>query len=218
VVPEEVRELIRRMSRENPLWGAPRIHGELLKLGIEVGETSVGKVYGPPPEAALPDLRSYMYSWCWRMIAAGYFILASPLILRRSGQPSSCGKHFHRLRPKYLLRDRDRMFVAGFTKQVEDVGIQEMLSAPRSSWQRAYIERVIGSIRRECLDHMIVYNEASLYRLIKSFVAYYHETRTHLSLHKDAPMSRPVQPPGSGRVIALPQVGGLYHRYERRAA
>ena len=93
-----------------------------------------------------------------------------------------------------------------------------MLSAPRSPWQRAYIERVIGSIRRECLDHLIVYNEASLYRHVKSFVEYYHETRTHLSLQKDTPVSRPVQPPGSGRVIALPQVGGLHHRYERRAA
>jgi transposase InsO family protein len=93
-----------------------------------------------------------------------------------------------------------------------------MLSAPRSPWQRAYIERVIGSIRRECLDHLIVYDEASLYRHVKSFVEYYHETRTHLSLQKDPPVSRPVQPPGSGRVIALPQVGGLHHRYERRAA
>jgi putative transposase len=119
--------------------------------------------------------------------------------------------------PQYLLRDRDRIFGVEFTKQVEDLGIEEMLSAPRSPWQRAYIERVIGSIRRECLDHVIVYNEASLYRQMKSFVEYYHETRTHLSLQKDAPMSRPVQP-GSGRVIALPQVGGLHHRYERRAA
>ena len=114
--------------------------------------------------------------------------------------------------------DLTRIFGADFTKQVEDLGIKEMLSAPRSPWQRAYIERVIGSIRRECLDHLIVYNEASLYRHVKSFVEYYHETRTHLSLQKDAPMSRPVQPPGSGRVIALPQVGGLHHRYERRAA
>ena len=120
--------------------------------------------------------------------------------------------------PQYLLRDRDRVFGADFTKQVEDLGIQEMLSAPRSPWQRAYIERVIGSIRRECLDHVIVYNEASLYRHVKSFVEYYHETRTHLSLQKDTPATRSVQPPGSGHVIALPQVGGLHHRYERRAA
>jgi putative transposase len=120
--------------------------------------------------------------------------------------------------PQYLLRDQDRIFGAEFTKQVENLGIQEMLSAPRSPWQRAYIERVIGSIRREGLDHLIVYNEASLYRHVNSFVEYYHETRTHLSLQKDTPASRLVQQPGSGRVIALPQVGGLHHRYERRTA
>ena len=96
--------------------------------------------------------------------------------------------------------------------------IQEVLSAPRSPWQRAYIERVIGTIRRECLDHVIVFNEASLYRHVKSFVTYYHESRTHLSLGKDSPESRAVQPPQLGLIVALPQVGGLHHRYERRAA
>jgi len=120
--------------------------------------------------------------------------------------------------PRYLLRDRDGIFGAGFTKEVRDLGIEEVLSAPRSPWQRAYIERVIGSIRRECLDHVIVFNEAGLYRYLKSFVAYYHETRAHLSLDKDTPTSRSVQPPDLGQVVALPQVGGLHHRYERRAA
>jgi transposase InsO family protein len=120
--------------------------------------------------------------------------------------------------PKYLLRDRDGIFGADFSKQVEDLGIEEVLSTPRSPWQRAYIERVIGSIRRECLDHVIVFHEESLYRHVKSFVEYYHESRTHLSLEKDAPGRRSVQLPGPGRVIALPQVGGLHHRYERRVA
>ena len=120
--------------------------------------------------------------------------------------------------PRYLLRDRDGIFGADFTKEVRDLDIKEVLSPPRSPWQRAYIERVIGSIRRECLDHVIVLNEASLYRHLKSFMAYYHETRTHLSLEKDSPASRSVQPPSIGSVVALPQVGGLHHRYERRAA
>jgi putative transposase len=120
--------------------------------------------------------------------------------------------------PQYLLRDRDRIFGADFTKQVEELSIEEVLSTPRSPWQRAYIERVIGSIRRECLDHVIVFNERSLHRHVQSFVDYYHESRTHLSLEKDTPGSRPVQPPESGRVITLAQVGGLHHRYERRAA
>ena len=120
--------------------------------------------------------------------------------------------------PRYLLRDRDRIFGDDFTRQVQDMGIQEVLSAPRSPWQRAYVERVIGTIRRECLDHVIVFNEASLYRNVRSFVAYYHEFRTHLSLGKDSPEPRAVQPPELGRIVAIPQVGGLHHRYERRAA
>ena len=98
------------------------------------------------------------------------------------------------------------------------MGIQEVLSAPRSRWQRAYVERVIGTIRRECLDHVIVFNQASLYQHVRSFVAYYHESRTHLSLGKDSPEPRAVQPPELGRIVAIPQVGGLHHRYERRAA
>ena len=98
------------------------------------------------------------------------------------------------------------------------MGIREVLSAPRSPWQRAYVERVIGTIRRECLDHVIVFNEASLHRHVRSFVAYYHESRTRLSLGKDSPEPRAVQPPERGRIVAIPQVGGLHHRYERRAA
>ncbi|MGA2594395.1 MAG: integrase core domain-containing protein, partial [Bryobacteraceae bacterium] len=97
-------------------------------------------------------------------------------------------------------------------------GIQQVLSAPRAPWQRAYVERVIGSIRRECLDHVIVFHEASLSRHLQRFIAYYHESRTHLSLAKDTPAGRPVQPLELGAVIAIPQVGGLHHRYERRAA
>ena len=119
---------------------------------------------------------------------------------------------------RFLLRDRDRIFGADFKKQVRDLGIQELLGARRAPRQRAYIERVIGTIRRECLDHVIVFNEASLYRHLKLFLEYYHEARTHLSLEKDAPVHRGVQEPGWGEVIAIPQVGGLHHRYERRAA
>jgi hypothetical protein len=117
-----------------------------------------------------------------------------------------------------MLRDRDGIFGRGFRKDVEAMGIKEALSAPRSPWQRAYVERVIGAIRRECLDHVIVFNEASLHRHVRSFMAYYHGSRTHLSLAKDAPQSRLVQGPEVGRAVAIPQVGGLHHRYERRAA
>jgi transposase InsO family protein len=101
---------------------------------------------------------------------------------------------------------------------VKELGIQEVLGAPRAPQQRAYIERVIGTIRRECLDHLIILNEAALHRHLKLFLEYYHQSRTHLSLEKDTPASRSVQPPEAGRVVAVPQVGGLHHRYERRAA
>jgi putative transposase len=98
------------------------------------------------------------------------------------------------------------------------MGILEVLTAPRSPWQNAYAERFIGSLRRECLDHIIILNESSLKRILKTYFQYYEHSRTHLSLEKDAPVSRSVQLPELGRVIELPQVGGLHHRYERRAA
>ena len=120
--------------------------------------------------------------------------------------------------PRYLLRDHDRILGKDFVDQVKAMGIKRVLSAPRSPWQRAYVERVIGTIRRECLDHMIVFGEGSLYRHLQNFINYYHRSRTHLALAKDSPEPRPVQPPGAGRIIAIPEVGGLHHRYERRAA
>jgi hypothetical protein len=120
--------------------------------------------------------------------------------------------------PRYLLRDRDRIFGGEFRKDVKAMGIKEVLSAPRSPWQPASIERVIGTVRRECLDHVIVFHEASLYRHVKSFVGYHHGSGTHLSLAKDAPEPRPVQAPRLGRIVAIPQVGGLHHRCERCAA
>jgi len=231
------------MSRDNPLWGAPRIHGELLKLGIDIGETSVGKYMvrrrNPPSQSWRTFLENHLKSTVsidfFTVPTLRFQVLYVFLVLahdRRQIVHFNVTAHptaewtAHQLReafpfeqvPKYLLRDRDRIFGTDFTKQVEDLGIEEVLSAPRSPWQRAYIERVIGSIRRECLDHVIVFNEGSLYRHVQSFVDYYHESRTHLSLEKDTPGRRPVQPPEAGRVIALPQVGGLHRRYERRAA
>jgi len=117
--------------------------------------------------------------------------------------------------PRYLLRDRDRIYGQEFRDQVAAMNINEVLSAPRSPWQRAYVERVIGSIRRECLDHVIVFNEESLRRTLRSYFSYYHRSRLHLSLDKDSPDSRSVQ--SVGRVISFPEVGGLHHRYERTA-
>jgi putative transposase len=116
--------------------------------------------------------------------------------------------------PRYLLRDRDASYGSEFYKRVDAMGITEVVTAPHSPWQNAYIERVIDSIRRECLDHIVIFNERHLSRVHSTYIDCYHQTRTHLSLDKDCPESRPVMPLGIGRVIAFPQVNGLHHRYE----
>jgi putative transposase len=119
---------------------------------------------------------------------------------------------------RYLLRDRDSVYGGAFTDQAEAMDIDEVVTAPRSPWQNPFVERWIGSARRECLNHVIILDERSLRRILKSYVRYYEHSRTHLALDKDAPYARPVQPPDTGPVIAKPEVGGLHHRYERRAA
>jgi putative transposase len=242
-VPKEVRQLIRTMSRENPLWGAPRIHGELLKLGIDIGETSVSKYMircrNPPSQT----WRTFLDNHVKTMVSVDFFtvptirfqVLYVFLVLaheRRRILHFGVTAHptaewtAQQLReafpwetaPRYLLRDHDRIFGADFVQQVKAMGIKQVLSAPRSPWQRAYVERVIGTIRRECLDHVIVFSEAGLSRHLRKFADYYHRSRTHLGLQKDTPESRPVQAPEAGRIVAIPEVGGLHHRYERRAA
>jgi transposase InsO family protein len=120
--------------------------------------------------------------------------------------------------PRYLLRDRDASYGSEFCNRVKAMGITQVVTSPRSPWQNPYVERVIGSIRREYLDHFVIFNERHLRRVLPSYVDYYHRTRTHLSLDKDCPDPRPIQPPRTGRVFAIPQVDGLHHRYERLAA
>jgi putative transposase len=119
--------------------------------------------------------------------------------------------------PRFLIRDHDGIYGQDFRERVKHMGIEEVIIAYRSPWQSPYVERLIGSIRRECLDHVIVFNEAHLIRILTSYLAYYHEARTHLSLDRNAPLPRKVEPPSHGRVIAVPHVGGLHHRYTRAA-
>ena len=120
--------------------------------------------------------------------------------------------------PRYLLRDRDSIFGTDFVRCIESRGIKEVVTAPGSPWQSPYCERLIGSIRRECLDHIIVLGQRHLLRVLRGYASYYHSSRTHQSLHDDCPDPRPVEPAETGDVIALPQVGGLHHRYTRRLA
>lgn len=242
-VLHEIRALIRRMSKDNPGWGAPRIHGELLKLGINIGETSVSKYLVRNRKPPSQTWRTFLDNHLSSLVSVDFFtvptirfqILYVFLVLaheRRRIVHFAVTAHptaewtAQQLReafpwenvPRYLLRDRDRIFGHEFVEQVKGMGIKQVLSTPRSPWERAYVERVIGTIRRECLDHVIVFNERSLHRHLQNFTTYYHRTRTHLALQKDTPDARPVQPPEAGRVISIPEVGGLHHRYERRAA
>ena len=120
--------------------------------------------------------------------------------------------------PRYLLRDRDTIYGSRFRSRVHGLGIEETLIAPRSPWQSPYVERLIGSIRRECVDHVIILNESHLKRVLANYFNYYHRWRVHRSLDMDTPDPRPVQPPELGEVVELPNVGGLHHHYERRAA
>jgi len=200
-IPKQVRQLIRTMSRENPLWGAPRIHGELLKLGIDIGETSVSKYLVRRRKPPSQTWRTFLDNHVSSMVSVDFFtvptirfqILYVFLVLahdrRRilhfavTAYPTAAWTA-HQLRetfpwdtaPRYLLRDRDRIFGQEFVERVKAMGIKPVLSAPRSPWQRAYIERVIGTIRRECLDHVIVFNQSSLSRHLQSFLDYYHHT------------------------------------------
>ncbi len=120
--------------------------------------------------------------------------------------------------PRYLLRDRDASYGPAFRDRVQAMGIKEVITAPRSPWQNPCVERIIGSIRRECLDHIIIFNERHLRSVLSRYFQYHHRTRTHLSLDKHCPRPRSIQPPSAGKIIAFPEVGGLHHRYERRAA
>lgn len=239
----EIRTLIRRMSRENPGWGAPRIHGELLKLGVDIGETSVSKYLVRRRKPPSQTWRTFLQNHLQSLVSVDFFtvptihfqVLYVFLVLaheRRRIVHFAVTAHptaewtAHQLReafpwetaPRYLLRDRDRIFGYEFVNQLKAMGIQQVLSAPRSPWQRAYIERLIGSIRRECLDHFIVFNERTLKLHLSAYTAYYHTTRTHLALQKDCPETRPVQPVERGPIVSIPEVGGLHHRYERRVA
>ena len=242
-VSREIRELIRRMSSANPLWGAPRIHGELLKLGIEISQATVAKYMLRPRKPPSQPWRTFLENHVKQLVATDFLVV--PTISFRVlyvfvvlGHDRRRAIHFNVTAhptaewtarqiaeafpwdsaPGYLLHDRDSIYGKRFQQRVGEMGIREVVTAPRSPWQNPYAERFIGSLRRECLDHIIVFNESSLRRILKAYFQYYEYSRTHLALAKDAPERRAIQLPDVGVVVELPQVGGLHHRYERRAA
>jgi transposase InsO family protein len=239
-VPKQIRDLIRTIGRENPIWGAPRIYSELMKLGIKVSEASVAKYMVRSPKPASQTWRTFLNNHVSQLASVDFFtvhtiwfeVLFVFVVLahdrRRvvhfnvTAHPTAEWTAQQVLEafpfdtaPRYLMRDRDRIYGQEFRDQVTVMNIKEVLGTPRCPWQRAYVERVIGSIRRECLDHVIVLSEEALRRTLRSYFSYYHRSRLHLSLERDSPESRPVQ--SIGRIVAFPEVGGLHHRYERVA-
>jgi hypothetical protein len=242
-VAAEIRDLIRRMSQANPLWGAPPIHGELLKLGIAVAPSTVARYLPRPRKPPSQTWRTFLTNHLAQTAAIDFFtvptvtfrVLFVFVVLsheRRRVAHFGVTEHptqewtMQQMReafpwdqaPRYLLRDRDAIYGRDFSATTRDMGTEEVLTAPRSPWQNPYAERLVGSIRRECLDHVIVCNQRSLRRTLRSYFAYYQRSRTHLALAKDAPEPRAVEFPQQGRVVAIPQVGGLHHRYQRQAA
>jgi transposase InsO family protein len=238
-----LRALVVKIAAANPLWGAPRIHGELVKLGVAVSERTVSRLVKRPRRPPSQTWRTFLTNHVASLGSVDFFTV--PTITGRILFVFVVLLH-HRRRivhfnvtehptaawtaqqlveafpddtaPRWVLRDRDAIYGDAFRRRIAGMGIDEVISSPASPWQNPYAERVIGSIRRECLDHVIVLGERHLRRILTAYAAYYHGTRTHLSLAKDAPTPRRVQDVTEGDVIAFPEVGGLHHRYERRAA
>jgi putative transposase len=241
-IDTDVRKLIRTMSRNNIGWGAPRIHGELKMLGLQVSESTVAKYmirHRKPPSQIW---RTFLENHTADLVSADFFTVPTAtfrimyvfVILHHERREIV---HFNATyhptaewtaqqiveafpfdtAPRYFLRDRDSIYGARFRNRVKSLGIQEVLTAPRSPWQNPYVERLIGSIRRECLNHVIIINERHLRQQLKSYSTYYHKARTHLSLDKQSPVPRSIESPAQGKVVAIPHVGGLHHEYRRAA-
>ena len=242
-VSAETIALVRKMAAANPLWGAPRIHGELLKLGIDISERTVSRLISkrrPPPSQTW---RTFLTNHIEGLVSIDFFTVPTArlrvlfvlvvlahhrrriLHFNITEHPTSAwtaqqivGAFPDDSAPAYLLRDRDAIYGGSFRQRVKGMQIQEVLTAAQSPWQNPFAERLIGSIRRECLNHVLVLSERHLRNILTGYFKYYHRARTHLSLSKDAPDARPVEPPQLGNVVPIREVGGLHHRYVRRAA
>jgi transposase InsO family protein len=236
--PLEIRYLIREMSVANPLWGAPRIHGELLKLGIDVGQTTVAKYIArgrrPPSQgwkAFLHDHADGIASMDLFVVPTISFRLLYGLLIldhdRRqilwlgvTAHPTAewisrqlTEAYGWKAAPRYIIRDHAAVYGDVFIRHPRAMGIRDRPTAPRSPWQNGYCERAIGSIRQECLDHIVVFGERHLRHLLRSYASYYNQARTHLPVNKDAPLPRTIH--AAGRIVQTPFLGGLHHQYNQ---
>jgi putative transposase len=241
-ISKDVRALIQDMWRSNPTWGSPRIVGELRKLGIDVAKSTVEKYRPPTHKPSSPTWKAFLVNHVEDLVSCDFFTVPTATFKvlfvfimlaheRRRMVHVNVTEHPTAQwtaqqivdafpwdeAPRYLLRDRDAIYGADFHERVGHMGIDEVKIAPRSPWQNPSCERVIGSIRRECLNDVIVLNEQHLKRLLRYYGGYYHTWRTHRSLEMDAPEPREMQPPEMSPVRKLPEVGGLHHHYERIA-
>jgi transposase InsO family protein len=237
-VPEEIRDLIREVSLANPLWGAPRIHGELLKVGIEVAQSTVAKYMVKGRRPPSQSWRSFLRNHADGIASVDFFVIPTAafkllfgfVILRHDRRrlvhiavtASPTADWIARqlseafpwdTAPRYLVRDRDGAYGQTFRRCLGAMGIRDRPTAPRSPWQNGYVERLTGSIRRECLDHVIVFGEAHLRRVLHAYADYYNGTRTHLSLGKDAPLPRADR--RDGRIQSVPHLGGVHNSLVR---
>jgi transposase InsO family protein len=226
------------MSFENPLWGATKIHGELLKLGIDVAQSTVSIYMVPRRDRPLQTWKTFLRNHMEGIASIDLFVvptiafqqLYAFLVLghrrrqllwfavTRNPTAEWLARQITEAfpwdsTPKYLIRDNDRAFGVAFKTRVRAMGIRDRPTSFRSPWQNGYVERLIGSIRRECLDHLIVFNAGHLGRILAKYAIYYNEVRTHVSLGKDAPCPRPIE--RFGEIVAHPILGGLHHRYAR---
>jgi putative transposase len=242
-VDAEITALVRKMAAANPLWGAPRIHGELLKLGIDIAERTVSRLMPNRRPGPSQTWRTFLANHARDLVSIDLFTVPTArlrvlFVLVVLAHHRRHVVHFNvtehptaawtaqqivdafpdESAPAYLLRDRDRVYGKHFRHRVKGMRIVEVLTAPQSPWQNPFAERLIGSIRRECLNHVLVLGERHLHRILTRYFAYYHRARTHLALDKDAPDLRPIERPAEGKIVRLPEVGGLHHRHVRQAA
>src|ERR1700693_3874250 len=233
-----LRDLIERISRENPLWGGARIHGELLMLGFEVAQSTVSKYIARASKPPSQTWKTFLQNHA-EAIAAIDMCVVPTLTFDRLFALLVLGHGRRQLLwfevtrhptaewlaqqiteafpwasvPTYLVRDNDGAYGHVFSRRVMAMGIRDRPISPRSPWQNGHVERLIGTMRRECLDRMLIFGEAHLRQILTSYASYYNESRTHLSLHKDAPLGRAVQ--RYGTIAATPVLSGLHHRYAR---
>jgi transposase InsO family protein len=242
-VDPEIRALIARMAAANLLWGAPRIHGELLKLGLDVAERTVSRLMPKRRPEPSQTWRTFLDNHVRDLVSIDFFTVPTArlrvlFVLVVLAHHRRRVVHFNITEhptaawttqqivdafpydsaPSYLLRDRDQVYGEQFRHRVKGMRIEEVLTAPHSPWQNPFADRLIGSIRRECLNHVLALGESHLRRILARYFLYYHRARTHLALDKDAPDVRPVELPEAGRIVEIPEVGGLHHRYVRQAA